>query len=181
MRKRPVPLADLPAWAQRRGGPTARRSVEVLLALLRELHQDTQGRRPGEVLDVILQRIPYREWLEAQKDGHARLKAVDDLRGVIENAAASDLGTWLIDMQLGEFEGPADAGTKSVTLTTIHGAKGSEWPVVFVIVCEEGLLPHGRRLSAPTSTQGEDEERRLAYVAFSRTQVPLYLVYCRAR
>jgi superfamily I DNA/RNA helicase len=44
-----------------------------------------------------------------------------------------------------------------------------------------GLLPHGVRSSSRAPTRGEDEERRLAYVAFSRTQVLLYLVYCRAR
>jgi DNA helicase-2/ATP-dependent DNA helicase PcrA len=119
--------------------------------------------------------------LQAQKDGHNRLKAIDYLRNVLTGAAASDLGTWLIDMQLGEFDGPADAGSKSVTLTTIHGAKGAEWPVVFLIGCEEGLLPHGYRSTTGTSSRSDDEERRLAYVAFSRAQVLLYLIYCRAR
>jgi hypothetical protein len=46
-------------------------------------------------------------------------------------------------MQLGEFDWPADAGAKSVTLTTIHGGKGAEWPVVILVGCEDGLFLGG--------------------------------------
>jgi DNA helicase II / ATP-dependent DNA helicase PcrA len=129
----------------------------------------------------VLDRIPYRQWLRTQKDGETRAKHIDNLRVVIQSSPAPDLETWLVDMQLGEFDGPADAGARSVVLTTIHGAKGAEWPVVFVVGCEDGLLPHGVRSSSRAPSLGEEEERRLAYVAFSRTQVLLYLVYCRAR
>ena len=124
LRKRPVLVDQLPVWAQKRGGPTTRRSVEALLVLLAGVHNETQGQRPAEVLQLILERIPYRAWLEAQKDGQAKLKAVDNLLAVLEATAAPDVGTWLVDMQLGESEGPAAADGKCVTLTTIHGAKG---------------------------------------------------------
>jgi superfamily I DNA/RNA helicase len=52
---------------------------------------------------------------------------------------------------------------------------------VFVIGLEDGLLPHSRPGSPGAAPQQEEEERRLAYVAFSRAQVLLYLVYCRSR
>jgi DNA helicase-2/ATP-dependent DNA helicase PcrA len=109
------------------------------------------------------------------------MNAVREMRTVIAGSAAPNLGTWLVDMQLGEVDGPTAAGAKSVVLTTIHGAKGAEWHVVVLIGCEEGLLPHVRPSARGTLNRGDDEERRLAYVAFSRTQVLLYLVYCRAR
>jgi DNA helicase-2/ATP-dependent DNA helicase PcrA len=96
-------------------------------------------------------------------------------------SAAPDVGTWLIDIHLGQVDGPADARSEAVTLTTIHGAKGSEWPVVFVLGFEEGLLPHGHPSGGGAAQRAESEERRLAYVALSRTQVLLYLIYCRAR
>ena len=94
-----------------------------MLELLESLHGDAQGRPPAEVLEVVLARIPYRQWLETQKDGHARLKHIEHLRAVMQASAAPDLETWLIDMQLGEFDGPADPDAKSVLLTTMHGAK----------------------------------------------------------
>jgi DNA helicase II / ATP-dependent DNA helicase PcrA len=181
LRRRTVPAAELPEWAHKRGGPASRRLVEELLELLERLQCDAQGRPPAEVLELVLGRVPYRQWLETQKDGPTRLKHIEHLRAVMQASSAPDLETWLIDMQLGEFDGPADPDAKSAILTTIHGAKGAEWPVVFVVGCEDGLLPHGVRSSSRAPTRGEDEERRLAYVAFSRTQVLLYLVYCRAR
>jgi superfamily I DNA/RNA helicase len=67
-----------------------------------------------------------------------------------------------------------------VSLLTIHGSKGREWPVVFIAGCEEGLLPFGT--SVATGDDGDrDEERRLAYVALSRSQVQVYLTWCRTR
>ena len=86
---------------------------------------------------------------------------------------------WLTDLHLGDVDGPAD--TRAIALSTIHSAKGGEWPVVFVVGLEDGLLPHLRPGRMTEGTPGEDEERRLAYVAISRTQVLLYLVYCRTR
>ena len=73
-------------------------------------------------------------------------------------------------------------GPPSVLLTTIHGAKGGEWRVVFVVGIEEGLIPHHRALEAEfRSGCGLDEELRLLYVAVTRAQERLYLSYCRTR
>ena len=181
LRKRPVAVRELPLWAYKRGGPAARRAVEELLARLDELHQDTRECRPVQVLEVLLERTGYSTWLATQKDGPAKLHHLEELQSVMESSPAPDLATWLIDMHLGEVDGSASTGTQAVVLSTIHGAKGGEWPVVFVIGVEEGLLPNVRPSSAGQPSRAEDEERRLAYVAFSRTQVLLYIVYCQAR
>ena len=180
LRRRPVPVTELAAWAHKRAGPAARRAVENFLEFVADLHRDTHGAQPSDVLEAILERTGYRGWLEAEKDGrHKGLQAVDDLRTVIRISATPDLGTWLVDMHLGQVDGPVEARSHAVTLTTIHSAKGAEWPVVFVVGFEEGLLPHGH--PAGGVARVESEERRLAYVALSRTQVLLYLVYCRTR
>jgi len=181
LRQRPVPVSELPVWAHKRGGPTARRSVEQLLGLLDELQQATRQCQPAQALGIVLERTGYRAWLGSQKDGPAKLHHLEELQSVMESSPAPDLATWLIDMHLGDVDGPAFGGTQATLLSTIHGAKGGEWPVVFVIGCEEGLLPHVRPTVVGRPTPAEDEERRLAYVAFSRSQVLLYLVYCQAR
>jgi DNA helicase-2/ATP-dependent DNA helicase PcrA len=67
-----------------------------------------------------------------------------------------------------------------VPLLTIHSSKGREWPVVFIVGCEEGLLPFGYA-SGDRDEAADDEERRLAYVALSRSQVQVYLTWCRSR
>ena len=76
----------------------------------------------------------------------------------------------------------ADADTRTddeglVTLMTLHNAKGLEYPIVFMIGCEEGVFPHSRALDEG----GLEEERRLCYVGITRAERDLYLTYARTR
>ena len=64
-----------------------------------------------------------------------------------------------------------------MTLMTLHNAKGLEYPIVFMIGCEEGVFPHSRALDEG----GLEEERRLCYVGITRAQRDLYLTYARTR
>jgi DNA helicase-2/ATP-dependent DNA helicase PcrA len=104
---------------------------------------------------------------------------VGRLRELLAGAEAPDLATWLADLQLDEAEAAA-TDDRAVPLLTIHSSKGREWPVVFIAGWEEGLMPFGRAPSGPDEAAA-DEERRLAYVALSRSQVQVYLTWCRSR
>jgi DNA helicase-2/ATP-dependent DNA helicase PcrA len=64
-----------------------------------------------------------------------------------------------------------------VTLMTLHNAKGLEYPIVFIIGCEEGVFPHARALDEG----GLEEERRLCYVGITRAERDLYMTYARTR
>lgn len=72
-----------------------------------------------------------------------------------------------------------DSDKGKVNLMTIHASKGLEFPVVFIVGCEDGIIPHARSLE-----DGEgniEEERRLFYVAITRAQQKLFLSSCRHR
>ena len=73
-----------------------------------------------------------------------------------------------------EAEQPAAADTEQLRLSTIHQAKGLEFDHVFIIMLCDGLFPSARSLD---TADGEEEERRLFYVAITRARNELYLTY----
>jgi DNA helicase-2/ATP-dependent DNA helicase PcrA len=178
-RRCPVPICDLMDYAQKLGGPPARQAVESLLALLADLHAASTNSSPVQVLETVLDRTAYAVWLSSQGDGPGRLKRVEHLHALLQHATAPDLATWLVDLHLGEADTEPDPN--AVALVTVHGAKGREWPVVFVVGVEEGLMPHVRPPRPGEPEPDDAEERRLTYVALSRCEVQLYLTYCRNR
>ena len=80
-------------------------------------------------------------------------------------------------MEENERENEAETDPDAVTLTTVHAAKGLEFPVVLNIAMEQGIFPHERALSE----NGYDEEKRLFYVAITRAKKELYLLRARYR
>ncbi len=70
----------------------------------------------------------------------------------------------------------------NVTLMTLHAAKGLEFPVVFLVGAEQGILPHARALWGESATNAElEEERRLCYVGITRAREKVYLSHAAQR
>ena len=73
----------------------------------------------------------------------------------------------------------ASAEGQKVTLMTLHAAKGLEFPVVFIVGMEEGIMPHSRVFEA--SPAELEEERRLCYVGMTRAREELHITYAYSR
>lgn len=180
LRERPVPAHDLRTLVAT-SSSRVEVSVDELVALIEGLHEVSKRLDPAALLDLALERTRYSDWLASQADGPARSAHLAVLRELAEQADG-DLGAWLAQLQLDEEAPPARGRGERVLLTTIHGAKGGEWRVVFVIGVEEGILPHARSLRDRTGeSHGVEDELRVAYVAVTRPRERLYLTCCRQR
>ncbi len=171
----------------------AARALQEFAAQLeawRALTQDQQYSSVAELLDAVLENSGYVDWLrDGTPEGEERFENLQELRSVAAqytwDTPGLEPGQSPLELFLQEVSLVSDADdlveeTAAVTLLTLHAAKGLEFPVVFIVGMEEGLLPHARSLE---SEDPEDlaEERRLAYVGFTRAKDRLYLVHCFRR
>ncbi|HEY3451897.1 MAG TPA: UvrD-helicase domain-containing protein [Myxococcales bacterium] len=114
--------------------------------------------------------------------GQRKVQAVDEfingVRAYQQYESKPSLESYLKRIALSEREEDGGAPPSSVTLMTLHAAKGLEWPVVFLCGVEEDLLPHG---GMQGEAQNLPEERRLAYVGITRARERLYLTRAASR
>jgi DNA helicase-2/ATP-dependent DNA helicase PcrA len=137
-----------------------------------------------EVIRRLLSRTGYRDYLaeDLRASGEDRLANLDELISAarefdLDHPGAS-IHDFLAEVTLASPIDRWDEHEGAVTLMTLHAAKGLEFPVVFVVALEEGLLPHTR---ANNNDKELEEERRLLFVGITRAQRELYLSRCRIR
>jgi len=137
-----------------------------------------------ELMERVVREVGYLRKLEEEgtEEALSRGENVKELIGVAkEFEKASDdksLGAFLNQIMLVTDQDRADESKSAVTLMTLHGAKGLEFPVVFIIGMEEGIFPHYRSFF---NNDELEEERRLCYVGITRTKKKLYLVSAAQR
>ena len=136
-----------------------------------------------EFVSDILNRTGY---LHAMKAGGS-IKAQsreDNLKELIEAVSEYEDSTpnatleGFLEQATSDSDRPKDKEEDAVTLMTLHTAKGLEYPIVFMIGVEEGLLPHRRSFGTPSELE---EERRLCYVGMTRAEDKLYMTHTFAR
>jgi DNA helicase II / ATP-dependent DNA helicase PcrA len=148
------------------------------LGMLNELIELSRTSTLSALLDAIIDRTDYRPHIMSdQEDGEERWENVNELRAVTiqydELKPDHALASFLEDVALITDVDTMDE-SDSVTLITLHAAKGLEFPVVFMIGMEEGILPHMRSIESGRPEELE-EERRLCYVGMTRAKLHLYL------
>ena len=154
-------------------------SLKGLLNLLTDIHEMP----PGEAVQTVLDRVNYLKYLEEyvkadSMDYTSRKENIDQL--IYAASQKATIVEYLEEAALIREDRKEDEEetTHGVSLSTIHAAKGLEFFSVFIVGCEEQLFPHWRSLESPA---GLDEERRLMYVAVTRSEKYLFVTSARYR
>ena len=168
---------------------TAVASFVALVHKLRAALEDARGDKLVDAVRDLVQDIElYADLRAAAASANAAQRRVDNVEDFLRSLSAQQTrkpgADALLDylrflsLKSSDDDDAAGAGEK-VMLTTLHGAKGLEWPVVFLVGMEEELLPHARTLypQGPDVAGDVDvsEERRLAYVGITRARERLFL------
>ncbi len=143
--------------------------------------QPLESLTPFQALNEILTSTSYLEKFDDEDPQElSRIENVQELLNVASQF--QDIATFLENVALVQDQHLADIAplksTQGVAMMSLHSAKGLEFPVVFIVGVEEGLLPHSRSMHDPDQLE---EERRLCYVGITRAQKKLYLSYAQRR
>lgn len=162
--------------------PFQKRTAGALLrflGMLNEMIALAKTSSLSDLLDSLIDRTGYKTHLLDESDGDERWENVQEFRAVAtqydEMKTEQALPALLEDAALVSDVDEYDEKKDTVTLITLHAAKGLEFSAVFMVGLEEGLLPHMRSLESGNPAQLE-EERRLCYVGMTRAKKHLYLV-----
>ncbi len=189
-------LADLTGWADERAlsyygalkliaeGEGADRissrssqSLTSFVNMLDDLIEKSLELNVIELFDLVLERTGYKRYTMESADGEERWDNVMELRtvaaGYSDLEPRDSLACFLEEVALVSDVDDLDTKADAVTLITLHQAKGLEFPVVFIVGMEEGVLPHFRSMPDPEQME---EERRLCYVGITRAKEKVYLV-----
>ncbi|MBT7971170.1 MAG: UvrD-helicase domain-containing protein, partial [Verrucomicrobia bacterium] len=161
-----------------------RSSIQTFTGQVEEVRRSLiDGVHAGIAMDQWLREMDFHEWLMRQcktdKEKDARREGVSTTIASLTEAIkkGKSLNDFLDQAAL-DGEKEDDLEKKSgVTLITLHAVKGLEYPIVYLVGLEEGILPHKRSLEEGT----RDEERRLLYVGITRAQEKMTMTYCATR
>jgi ATP-dependent DNA helicase Rep len=160
-----------------------------------ELHASRPGENAAQLLDDMMKEINYEAYLyDAFDDRQAQSKwqnVIDFTTWLKEKGTGGKTGEdrekSLLDLTqmvalMSMLEG-RDEEPDAVRMSTLHASKGLEFPHVFLVGVEEGILPHKGDPDAPADVLGAriEEERRLMYVGITRAQRSLHVSWCKKR
>lgn len=172
--------------------PSVKKKLTGFAEEMRQLQTQAANLTLTELTDAILTQTGYRASLQAvaNKDLQAqtRLENLEEFKSVTQEfdqkhgdevtTTQEQLTQFLTDLALVSPQDELEDQTNTVTLMTLHAAKGLEFPVVFLIGMEEGIFPLARAKENPEEAE---EERRLAYVGITRAKQKLYLTNANSR
>ena len=165
-------------------GGKAGKSLNNFANMIEGLKDNLDKLTAGEVLNHVLEQSGYVKELQQQGTDEAdnRIANIYELANAIqqfqEDNEETSLEAFLASASLSSDLDDLNEEQQKISMMTLHAAKGLEFPVVFLVGMEQGLLPHNRTLNDPLEIE---EERRLCYVGITRAQEQLFLTYTSAR
>ena len=139
----------------------------------------------GAIIRKVLAETKYREWLveDGSEEGYERAANVDELVSAcdefdLQHPSDGGLEAFLEQSALVNDTDAWESDSDFVTLLTIHSSKGLEFPAVYIVGLEDGLIPHER---SSTNDEELEEERRLLFVGITRAEEQLQLSRCLGR
>jgi DNA helicase-2/ATP-dependent DNA helicase PcrA len=167
-------------------GTAAVRSFGRFMSTMNGLRERVADSVPiGDLLEAVLSETGYLDALEAERtiEAQGRIENLGELVAVareFDAAAPADQDRLDVFLQQTALQSDTDSRKDDagmVTLMTLHNAKGLEYPIVYMIGCEEGVFPHSRSIDEGTL----EEERRLCYVGMTRAMRSLTMTHARQR
>jgi DNA helicase-2/ATP-dependent DNA helicase PcrA len=159
----------------------AESALRIFKSMLEELGAAAAESKADDLLRQILERTGYARMLQSDNDPEAesRLGNLNELVNAASEAAerGESIAEFLDHAALVSDSDALDERA-TVSLLTLHNAKGLEFPIVFLAGMEEGLFPHVRSLDSKAAME---EERRLCYVGMTRSEKRLFLTSARYR
>ncbi|OGN94745.1 MAG: AAA family ATPase [Chloroflexi bacterium RBG_13_51_18] len=160
--------------------PFSARTVKVLAGFAVMIESFIEKSHELDVMklfDLAVDKSGYKQYITGLVDGEERWENILELRGVAQDYKdlpyGEGLTAFLEGVALVSDVDDLNEKVDTVTLITLHQAKGLEFPVVFIVGMEEGILPHYKSIDDPAQLE---EERRLCYVGITRAKQKVYLV-----
>ena len=166
------------------GAPTKSRfALYSFGKTLGKIKQKTKNYKLTELMKFVIEEIDYKEYLDTRsEEGYMRWENVKELLTVAKkhNSIKADeaMDKFLEEVALIQGTEEINEDKNVIHMMTLHSAKGLEFPVVFLVGMEEGLLPHSKSLDNPIELE---EERRLCYVGITRAKRRVFITLARSR